>query len=113
MLIFGLLEMAFAVSRLYLLSIALIASVGFAETTFATLSLTTLQAVVPDHLRGRVTSVQVLFFDGSVPPGYLLTGWLAGLWGAPVAMLIGALLSLLVAATGWIWRKPDQASQVR
>ena len=110
MLVFGVLEVVFAVSRLYLLSIALIASIGFVETAFATLALTTLQAVVPDHLRGRVTSVQVLFFDGSVPPGYLLTGWLASLWGAPVAVFIGALLSLLVAGAGWIWRKPAEAN---
>ena len=105
MLVFGVLEVVFAVSRIYPLSLVLIASIGFMETAFAAQALITLQAVVPDHLRGRVTSVQVLFFDGSVPPGYLLMGWLASLWGAPVAMLIGALLSLLVTGAGWVWRK--------
>jgi len=43
----------------------LIASVGFAEEAFAMQAMTTLQTVAPDHLRGRVMSVQVLFFDGS------------------------------------------------
>jgi len=86
----------------------LIASVGFAETAFAQLSITTLQTVAPDHLRGRVMSVYVLFFDGSVPLGYLLIGWLSGLYGAAVALLIGALLSLTVAGAGWIWRKPAE-----
>lgn len=105
MLAFGVLEAFFAVSRMYLLSLALIASVGFVETAFAAQALTTLQTVTPDHLRGRVTSVQVLFFDGSVPLGYLLIGWLSGLLGAPFAMLTGALLSLLVAGVGWMWRK--------
>jgi MFS family permease len=108
MLAFGVLEAFFAVSRMYLLSLALIASVGFVETAFAAQALTTLQTVTPDHLRGRVTSVQVLFFDGSVPLGYLLIGWLSGLLGAPVAMLTGALLSLLVAGVGWMWRKPAE-----
>jgi MFS family permease len=108
MLVFGVLEAFFAVSRMYLLSLALIASVGFVETAFAAQALTTLQTVTPDHLRGRVTSVQVLFFDGSVPLGYLLIGWLSGLLGAPVAMLTGALLSLLVAGVGWMWRKPAE-----
>jgi MFS family permease len=106
-LIFGVLEAVFAVSRIYPLSVVLIASVGFAETTFAAQALTMLQTVAPDHLRGRVMSVQVLFFDGSLPLGYLLMGWLAALYGAPIATLLGALLSLLVAAAGWIWRKPS------
>ncbi|HEV2580698.1 MAG TPA: MFS transporter, partial [Ktedonobacteraceae bacterium] len=104
-LVFGVLEAAFAVSHIYLLSLALIASVGFAETAFAQLSLTTLQTVAPDHLRGRVMSVQVLFFDGSVPLGYLLVGWLSGLYGASLAMLICAFLSLAIAAVGWMWHK--------
>jgi hypothetical protein len=50
----------------------------------------------------------VLFFDGSLPLGYLLMGWLSGLYGAPSAMLIGALLSLMVAGAGWMWRKPAE-----
>jgi len=104
-LVFAVLEVVFAVSRLYLLSLLLIASVGFTEMVFAAQALTALQMITPDHLRGRVTSVQVLFFDGSLPLGYLLMGWLAGLYGAPSAMLIGALLSLLVVGAGWLWHK--------
>jgi hypothetical protein len=109
MLVFGVLEAAFAVSRIYLLSLVLIASVGGAETAFAALALTTLQTVAPDHLRGRVMSVTLLFFDGSLPLGYLLMGWLAGLYGAPTALLLGALLSLLVAGAGWLWHKAAAA----
>jgi MFS family permease len=104
-LVFGVLEVVFAVSRLYPLSLLLIAGVGFTEMVFAAQALTALQIITPDHLRGRVTSVQVLFFDGSLPLGYLLMGWLAGLYGAPSAMLIGALLSLLVVGAGWLWHK--------
>jgi MFS family permease len=108
MLVFGVLEAVFAVSHIYPLSLTLIASVGFAETAFAQLSITMLQTVAPDHLRGRVMSVTLLFFDGSVPLGYLLMGWLSGLYGASIAMLTGALLSLVVAGAGWIWRKPAE-----
>jgi len=111
-LVFGVLEAAFAASHMYLLSLVLIASVGFTEEAFAMQAMTTLQTVAPDHLRGRVMSVQVLFFDGSVPLGYLLMGWLSGLCGAPSAMLIGALLSLVVAGAEWIWRKPAEKDGV-
>jgi MFS family permease len=104
-LLFGVLEVGFALSPLYPLSIALIAGVGFAETTFASLATTMLQTVTPDHLRGRVMSVQVLFFDGTVPVGYLLVGWLASLAGPSIAMLICACLCLLIAGVGWRWRE--------
>ena len=33
-------------------------------------------------------------------------GWLSGLCGPSSALLIGALLSLVVAGAGWMWRKP-------
>ncbi len=108
-LVFGVLEAVFAVSRIYPLSLALIASVGGAEIVFTTLAVTMLQTVAPDHLRGRVMSVAILFFDGSLPLGYLLMGWLAGRYGASSALLIGALLSLLVVGGAWLWRKPAEA----
>ncbi|HEX4206184.1 MAG TPA: MFS transporter [Ktedonobacteraceae bacterium] len=108
MLVFGVLEAAFAASSIYLLSLVLIAGVGFMETAFAAQAMTTLQTITPDHLSGRVMSVQVLFFDGSLPLGYLLMGWLSSLYGPASAMLIGVLLSMLVAGAGWMWRKPAE-----
>jgi MFS family permease len=101
MLLFSMLEAAFALSRIYALSLVLIASIGFSETAFATRAMTTLQTISPDHLRGRVMSVCVLFFDGSLPLGYLLVGWLASLCGPSTGLLICALLCLLVVGTGW------------
>ncbi len=105
MLVFAVLEALFAIARIYPLSLLLIASVGFTENAFAARALTTLQTIAPDHLTGRVMSVQVLFFDGSLPLGYLLMGWLSSLYGPSIALLIGAFLSLLVAGAGWMWHK--------
>jgi MFS family permease len=102
---FAVMEAVFAISRSYPLSLALIAGVGFAETSFAAQAITMLQTTAPDHLRGRVMSVCILFFDGSVPLGYLLVGWLADGHGASVALLICALLCLLVGGVGWLWRR--------
>ncbi|MBX6342142.1 MAG: MFS transporter, partial [Thermomicrobiaceae bacterium] len=107
---FGLLEVGFALSRLFPLSLALLAGLSAAELIFAALAMTMLQAIAPDHLRGRVMSVAILSFDGSVPIGYLLMGWLSGHWGAPNALLIGALLGLAVAGVGWLARRPAEAS---
>ncbi|QBD76153.1 MFS transporter [Ktedonosporobacter rubrisoli] len=105
MLLFGILEVAFAISHLYLLSLVLIAGIGLTESIFASQAMTMLQMVTPGHLHGRVISVQVLFFDGSLPLGYMLMGWLSSLGGPSNAMLIGAILCVVVVGIGWIWRK--------
>jgi MFS family permease len=106
--IFGVLEAIFAASRIYPLSLALIAGIGVAETIFGAMAITTVQTIAPDRLRGRVTSVYVLSFTGSIPPGYLLSGWLSSLYGASIALLICAILCLLTAVIGWQYRKPAE-----
>ena len=107
---FCVLEIAFALSQVYALSLALIASVGFAQIAFTATANTTLQTVAPNHLRGRVMSVYMMVFAGSVPLGNILAGGLAHLYGAPVSMLAQAGLSLIAATAGWIMRKPAEKS---
>ncbi len=106
--VFSVLEAVFALSQLYILSLVLIAAVGFAQITFSATANTTLQTVTPDHLRGRVMSVYMLVFAGSVPLGNLFTGGLAHLYGAPISLLAGAGLSLIAAIVGWILRAPAE-----
>src|SRR5437763_1244448 len=98
----------FAASHIYVLSLVLIAMVGFAMIAFSATANTTVQTVAPDHLRGRVMSVYMLVFAGSIPFGNLLTGGLAHLYGAQVALLIGVGISLVAAVTGWVLRKPAE-----
>ncbi|HTD20262.1 MAG TPA: MFS transporter, partial [Ktedonobacteraceae bacterium] len=105
---FCILEAVFALSHMYALSLLLIASVGFAQIAFSATANTTLQTVAPDRLRGRVMSVYMLVFAGSVPLGNLFTGGLAHLAGAPVALLVGAGLSLIAAIVGWVLRAPAE-----
>jgi MFS family permease len=107
---FSVLEIFFALSQLYMLSLILIAAVGFAMIAFSANSNTALQTVTPDHLRGRVMSVYMVVFAGSVPLGNLFTGGLAHLYGAPFALLIGGVLSLVAAIVGWILRSPAEKS---
>jgi MFS family permease len=107
-LIFCILEAVFALSHIYALSLLLIASVGFAQIAFSANANTTLQTVAPDRLRGRVMSVYMLVFAGSVPLGNLFTGGLAHLAGAPIALLVGAGLSLIAAIVGWVLRAPAE-----
>jgi hypothetical protein len=50
----------------------------------------------------------MLVFAGSIPFGNLLTGGLAHLFGAPIALLLCAGVSLAAAIVGWILRKPAE-----
>ena len=109
-LVFCVFEIFFAISHLYLLSLLLIASVGFAQIAFSATANTTLQTVAPDHLRGRVMSVYLMVFAGSVPFGNLFAGGLAHLYGAQFSLVAGAALSLIVAVVAWIYRKPAEKS---
>jgi MFS family permease len=105
---FSALEIMFALSSIYPLSLVLIASVGFAQIAMSAVANTTLQTIAPNRLRGRVMSVYMMVFAGSVPLGNLFIGGIAHLYSAPVALLAGGLLSLLAATLGWIWRKPAE-----
>lgn len=105
---FAALEAAFALSHSYGLSVALLALAGAAETIMGNLAITMLQTIAPDHLRGRVTSVYILSFTGSIPLGYILAGWLSALVGVSHGLLICTLLCLIVTGVGWLWRKPAE-----
>jgi MFS family permease len=99
--IFGALEMVFALSHLFTLSLVLIAGVGFSQIAFSAVANAALQTMSPDHLRGRIMSVYMLFFAGSTPLGNLFIGALAHAYGAPVSLLICGGLSLIAAVIGW------------
>jgi MFS family permease len=112
---FSVLELAFAFSQHYLASLALLAAVGFGETVYTAMATTTVQTITPDRLRGRVTSVLIFSFSGSVVPGYLLAGWLSAAFGAPMGLVICMVICLLIVGAGWLWRGPAErrAAQVR
>jgi MFS family permease len=100
---FSMLLMAFGLAHAYPAALALIAAVGAAETLFTDLAITMIQRLAPDHLRGRVMSVLILFFDGTVPPGYILTGWLTGTYGPSATLVVCASICVLITGAGWLW----------
>jgi MFS family permease len=86
---FGLSLIAFAWSRHFWLSAALLVPAGFAMIVQTAASNTLIQAMVPDGLRGRVMSVYSMMFMGMAPFGALLSGLLAARLGAPGAVALG------------------------
>jgi MFS family permease len=107
---FCVLEIAFALSPFYIPSLLLITNVGFAQIVMTATANTTIQTVTPNALRGRTISVYLLVYSGGMPLGNLLAGGLTTLFSAPVAFLIGGILSLVAAIVGWMLRKPAEKS---
>ncbi|GAC1479675.1 MAG: MFS transporter [Ktedonobacteraceae bacterium] len=109
-LIFGLGEIVFSLSHWYLLSLILIALVGFAQIALTSTANAALQTVTPDHLRGRIMSVYIIVFVGSNPIGNLLMGGLAHMFTPALALLLGALPCVLAAIVAWFLRAPAEKS---
>ncbi|MCA9727983.1 MAG: MFS transporter [Candidatus Eisenbacteria bacterium] len=76
-------------------------AIGFCTICMTATANTNLQRTAPDALRGRVMSVYITIFAGTMPLGSLFAGWLASRFGAPVALGSGGLLSAV--GTAWAW----------
>ena len=85
-----------AQSHWLLLSMAMLVFLGLAQTTFIVSNQTLLQAMVPDTLRGRVTSIYMLEF-GLGPVAIFLIGLLMDLYTVSGALTIVASVSLVLA----------------
>jgi MFS family permease len=89
---------AFALSRHFALSAALLVPVGFAMILQMAASNTLLQSMVPDELRGRVMAAYAMMFLGMAPLGGLAAGLVAERIGAPATVAAGGLVCLAGAA---------------
>ncbi|MBA3336554.1 MAG: MFS transporter [Chloroflexia bacterium] len=71
---------------------------GFAASTAMATANSTVQTIAPDALRGRVMSVYMTVFHGTIPFGALVAGASASWFGAPASVAFGGLITLLAAA---------------
>lgn len=101
----------FAVSRWFPLALLALAASGFAMVLENAVTNTLLQTLVPDALRGRVMGFWTFVFVGFAPIGSLQVGWLAGRFGAPAAVGIGAAICFL-GAVG-MWRVVPEVTRLR
>ena len=98
---FGLFELALSFSRSALLSVPLLIGVGFFSMLMINTINATVQANVPDALRGRVMALYVTVFAGSSPIGGIFAGALAEIVDVPFTFLAGAIISLGAAVLAW------------
>jgi predicted MFS family arabinose efflux permease len=88
----------FSFSRNLWLSLVLIALPGFGVMVQMASINTILQTIVDDNMRGRVMSLHVTAFIGTMTFSNLLAGITAEYIGAPYTLLISGILSVAVTA---------------
>jgi predicted MFS family arabinose efflux permease len=84
----------FSASRSFIFSAIVLYFVGISFVLQNALANTLLQIITPDAVRGRVMSFYTLVFQTTMRLGGLQAGLMADRIGAPVAVGIGALISL-------------------
>ncbi len=103
--IYGLATALFGISTVFALSYLLFGLTGAADTVSMVIRSTIRQLITPDHLRGRMTGVNMIFFMGGPQLGELEAGFVAALFGAPFAIVTGGLATVLLTVLV-AWRYP-------
>ena len=103
--VFGAATAVFGVSTIFILSYIMFALTGAGDTVSMVVRQTMRQLATPDHLRGRASSVSMIFFMGGPQLGELEAGLVAAAFGVPFAIFTGGVAVVLF--TGLIaWRYP-------
>ena len=95
--VFGLATIAFGLSRSFWLSVGIYMLVGMADQVSVVMRSTIVQLTTPDALRGRVSSINMIFIGASNQIGAMESGFVAALTSATFAVVSGGVASLTVA----------------
>jgi MFS family permease len=93
----------FGLSQTYVLTFAALILIGVSDSVSAVIRNTIRQLQTPDRLRGRVVSVNQIFFMGGPQLGELRAGVVAQLTTVPFAIISGGIACL--AALAWADRR--------
>jgi MFS family permease len=96
--VYGLLIIAFASSRILWLSEILLFFTGVTLMVVFSTVTSLVQLIAPNEMRGRVMSIYMLAFRGGMPLGSLVSGYFAKFFGAPVVIGVNGMLLVAVAA---------------
>jgi len=107
---FGLATVIFGLSRNVLLSLAALALTGAFDMVSVVVRSTMVQLHTPDHMRGRVSAVNMVFIGASNEVGQFESGITAQWFGTVPAVVLGGIGTIVVVAI-WTWLFPQLRHQ--
>ncbi|MCO4822660.1 MAG: MFS transporter [Flavobacteriaceae bacterium] len=103
---FGFFMIIFGASKLLWLSVLALFFSGVFDGVSMVVRQTILQLKTPDHMRGRVGAVNSMFVGSSNELGALESGIAARIFGAPLAVVLGGTVTLIIVTIMGIKNKP-------
>ncbi|SKA70504.1 Transmembrane secretion effector [Thiothrix eikelboomii] len=103
--IFGLANLLFALSTVFVLSLIALMIAGAADMVSVYIRSSLVQFSTPDTMRGRVNAVNMLFIGSSNELGEFRAGSSAAWLGVVPAAVVGSFFTLGITAA-WIWAFP-------
>jgi MFS family permease len=98
---FGICIIIFALSKLFWLSFAVLVISGILDGISMIVRGTIVQMRTPDHMRGRVMSVNSMFINSSNELGQFESGMAAKLLGVIPSVVFGGCMTIFVVAATW------------
>ena len=102
---FGLCMIGFGLSRVFWLSFFFLFWAGVFDEVSVFIRSSLVQFQTPDHMKGRVSSVNTIFITSSNEIGAFESGLAARFMGTVPSVVFGGLMTLLVVGVTW-WRAP-------
>ncbi|MBI5840122.1 MAG: MFS transporter [Chloroflexi bacterium] len=102
--VFGLATILFGGTSFFVVAWCALAATGAADAVSTIIRNTIRQLQTPDYIRGRMTSVNQIFFQGGPQLGEIEAGTVAQLFGAPFAVIsggIGCIVGLFLIVWKW------------
>lgn len=103
---FGLCIIGFGLSKMFWLSFFFLLMAGVFDEVSVFIRASLIQLQTPDHMKGRVSSVNSIFITSSNEIGSFESGLAASLLGTVPSVLFGGLMTLAVVGFTW-WRAPQ------
>jgi len=95
--VFGIATVAFGLTNTFVLAMIALACMGAADAVSTIIRNTIRQLQTPDHIRGRMTSINQIFFQGGPQLGEVEAGLVATAFGVPFAIISGGIGTIVAA----------------